>query len=65
MKLSVEKEFSDKITKKLHKVGEVIEVDEKRGKELLGDARKLVTLIQEVETKVETKVEHPKKKKAE
>lgn len=54
MKLKVEKQFRDKITNELHEVGDVFEVDEARGKELLSDSRKLVSAVVE-------EVEKPKK----
>lgn len=47
MKLKVEKEFTDKFTDEKHKIGDVIEVEAKRGKELLADFRKLVTEVKE------------------
>lgn len=43
MKLNIEKEFVDKISGELHKVGDVIEVEKARGEELLADDRKLVS----------------------
>lgn len=45
MKLKVKIEFVDKYTSELHKVGDVIDVNEARGNELLADTRKLVTLV--------------------
>ena len=56
MKLKVEKQFRDKHTGVLYKVGNVIEVNDGRGKELLNDSRALVTQVKE-ETK---KAEKPK-----
>ncbi len=51
-KLNVEVAFTDKDDKELHyKVGDVIEVSEKRGKELLADDRKLVSLNEKIEDK--------------
>lgn len=44
MKLNVEKVFCDKFTKNRYAIGDVIEVDAARGKELLADPRKLVSL---------------------
>lgn len=44
MKLNIEKEFVDKNTGELHKIGDVIEVEKARGEELLADDRKLVSL---------------------
>lgn len=38
MKLSVVKEFRDKVTGELVKAGSVIEVEDKRGKEILSHA---------------------------
>lgn len=47
MKLKIEKVFKDKVTGEYYNVGDVIEVAEKRGKELLSDDRKLVSLHEE------------------
>lgn len=58
MKLNVEIEFVDRITKETHKVGDVITVDEKRGEELLADKRNLVSL-----NETEEKPKAPRKKK--
>ena len=53
MKLKVERQFKDKNTDEMHKVDDVFEVDDKRGKELLSDNRNLVTLIKEDAEKAE------------
>ena len=45
MKLKVEKVFTDKITGEIYTAGQEIEVASERGKELLADARKLVSEI--------------------
>lgn len=47
MKLKVEKQFRDKITGDLRKVGDIFEADEERAKTLLDDSRELVTLVKE------------------
>ncbi len=47
MKLKVEKQFRDKITGDLRKVGDTFEAEEERAKELLNDFRELVTLVKE------------------
>lgn len=57
MKLNIEKEFVDKISGELHKVGDVIEVNKDRGEELLADSRKLVSINAAAE-------EEPKPKKS-
>lgn len=57
-KLNVEMSFVDKYTNQAHKIGDVIEVDEARGNELLNDSRKLVSLHSKIEE------EAPKRKKA-
>lgn len=54
MKLKVEVEFVDRITKELHKIGDIIEVDKARGEELLADSRKLVSLIEDVKPRKAT-----------
>lgn len=59
-KLKVEIAFHDKYTNVAYKIGDVIEVGEARGLELLADPRKLVTLIEEVK---ETKSKASKKAK--
>lgn len=67
-KLNVEVSFTDKNDETKHyKIGDVITVDEARGKELLADSRKLVSLnekIEDEETK-KAKAEAEAKKKAE
>ena len=57
MKLKVLKEFKDKETGEMRKVGEVIEVTDERGAELLNHPLELVTESKEVKK--------PRKKKAE
>ena len=56
MKLKVLKAFKDKETGEMRKVGEVIEVTDERGAELLGHPLKLVSESKEVKK--------PRKKKA-
>lgn len=56
MKLNIEKEFVDKISGELHKVGDIIKVEQARGEELLADTRNLVSICEE-------KVEEPPKAK--
>lgn len=60
-KLNIELAFTDKINGKKYKVGDVIEFDEARGKELLADSRKLVSLNKKIEDK---KAEKEAEKKA-
>lgn len=51
MKLNIERSFTDKYDEsKKYKIGDVIDVDEARGKELLEDSRKLVSLNSSEET---------------
>lgn len=45
MKIKVEKKFRDKNTGVLYEIGEVIDVTDDRGAELLGDTRKLVSEV--------------------
>ena len=59
MKLKVLKKFSDKYTNKVYTIGDEIEVNEKRGKELLGHSLELVEVIAEEQTE-----EKPKRKKS-
>lgn len=47
MLLKIEKVFKDKNTGELYQVGQIIDVSEKRGNELLGDDRKLVSAVEE------------------
>lgn len=61
MKLKVLKKFNDKHNGKTYSIGEEIEVNEKRGKELLSHSLELVEVIEE-EEKI-TEVEKPKRKK--
>lgn len=63
-KLNVEIAFVDRYTNAQYKVGDVIEVNETRGNELLHDPRKLVSLNEKIEEVQEVKEEQPKKKKA-
>jgi hypothetical protein len=46
MKLKVEKPFMDKYTSENYEVGQVIEVSDERGSELLSDERRLVSKVQ-------------------
>lgn len=67
MKLNVEKKFKDKITGEIHKIGDVIECDIERAKELLADKRKLVSKNEddlETATVKPVDVEIPEKTKA-
>lgn len=45
MKLSIEKPFMDKYTGDMYEIGDVIEVSDKRGSELLSDERGLVSKV--------------------
>lgn len=63
MKLKVEKQFRDKITGKLHEINSVFEVDDERGRELLGDDRNLVTQIKETAAKPKAKAKATTKAK--
>lgn len=56
MKLKVNKEFVDRITGELHKVGDIFEANEARTNELLSDKRKFVSLVDD-----EVKVNSPRK----
>ena len=47
MKLKVEVQYRDRITKELMKVDDVFEVDEERGKELLSHPLGLVSEVKE------------------
>lgn len=48
MKLKVVKDFNDRITGKLHKIGDILnDVEKARGEELLDSPHKVVTLIRE------------------
>lgn len=55
MKLKIEKEFRDKFTGQMYKVGEEVIFNDERAKELLSDDRNLVTKVKE------TPKETPKK----
>jgi hypothetical protein len=61
MKFKVLKKFNDKHNGKTYSIGDEIEVNEKRGKELLSHSLELVEVIEE-EEKI-TEVEKPKRKK--
>lgn len=51
MKLKISIAFTDKYTNKKYAIGDEIEVESARGKELLADSRKLVELLEDdVET---------------
>lgn len=63
MKLKVLKKFNDKHNGKTYSIGEEIEVNEKRGKELLSHSLELVEVIEEEEEEKITEVEKPKRKK--
>jgi hypothetical protein len=47
MKVKIEQVFKNKYTGRIYEVGEVIDVAEARGEELLADARHLVSPIEE------------------
>lgn len=51
MKLKVISEFFDKYTDELYSIGKEIEVDEKRGKEILSNPLSLVEKIEEARPK--------------
>lgn len=55
MKLKIEKEFVDKITNAKYKVGDVVEFEDDRAKELVSDFRKLVSKVKEEKTTSKTK----------
>lgn len=59
MKLKIEKEFKDKFTGEKYKVGSEVEFEDERAKELLSDARGLVSEVKE--TSEEASEEAPKK----
>lgn len=50
MKLKVLKKFSDKHTNEVYAIGETIEVNEKRAKELLSHSLGLVEVVEEEKT---------------
>lgn len=56
MKLRIEKEFVDKDTNELYKVGDIKEFKEARAKELLADNRSLVSKVKEEVKKTPKKV---------
>ena len=63
MKLKIEKEFTDKYTGKKYKVGDVVEFEEGRAKELLSDTRELVSkVVEETEKPAEKKPAKKSKK---
>jgi len=45
-KLKVEREFRDKNTNKVHKVGKILTVDEARAKELLAHPQGIVSVVE-------------------
>lgn len=47
MKLKIEKDFTDKYTKKKYKTGSKVEFEDDRANELLSDPRELVTQVAE------------------
>lgn len=63
MKLKIEKEFTDKYTGKKYKVGDVVEFEEERAKELLSDSRELVSKVTEEAEKPAEKKPVKKSKK--
>ena len=60
MKIIANKTFMDKVTKQTYKPGDVVEVSDKRGKEILADKRGLASLV---EDGVHAEEKKPKKKK--
>lgn len=60
MKLKVVKAFHDKETNELYKIGSIIEVTEKRGKEILSSKYEVAEMVEEEKTE---EVEKPKRKK--
>jgi hypothetical protein len=65
MKLKVLKKFSDKHTNEVYAIGETIEVNEKRAKELLSHSLGLVEVVEEEKTVTTENVvtEQPKRKR--
>lgn len=64
--LNIEVAFTDKNDETKHyKIGDVITVDEVRGKELLADSRKLVSLNKKIEDEETKKAKAEAKAKAE
>lgn len=63
MKLKIEKEFTDKYTGKKYKVGDVVEFEDERAKELLSDSRELVSKAKEETEKPAEKKPAKKSKK--
>ncbi|MED4061699.1 hypothetical protein [Priestia megaterium] len=54
MKLKVEQIFRDKNTDKVYQIGDVIEVDEARGEELLANSLNLVSVVADEKPKKTT-----------
>ena len=54
MKLKVEQIFRDKNTDKVYSIGDVIEVDEARGEELLANSLNLVSVVADEKPKKTT-----------
>ena len=61
MKVKANIQFRDKYTAELYKAGDILEVDEARGKELLSDPRSVVSEVKETETKGTPKKKRTKK----
>ena len=61
MKVKANIQFRDKYTAELYEAGDVLEVTEERGKELLSDPRSIVTEFEEKETKGTPKKKRTKK----
>lgn len=59
-KLKVERQFRDKNTEKLHKVGKAIIVSKDRGDELLSHPQNIVSLIEQVAEKGDKKTSDDK-----
>ena len=51
-KLNIEQDFTDKYTNVDYKIGDLIEVNDERGEELLNDKRKLVSLNEKIEENI-------------
>lgn len=62
MKLKIEKEFKDKYNDKKYKIGDKVEFEEERAKELLSDPRELVSKTEE-DLKEDPKEDDEKPKK--
>lgn len=63
MKLKIEVSFRDKYTDKKYKVGEEVEFEDERAKELLSDKRGLVTEVKDEPKKPAEKKSVKKSKK--